>query len=179
MLRSFVLIAASIGASATAIAADELPRRKSGLWVMSVTRPGGAVPMTMQQCVDEKTDDIRPWMFKPTKHACKSQMKRDGSRIVFDSTCKLGATTAKTRSVFVGNYSSSYTQESTTTFSPLTAGMKEDVTRQSARWTGRCPAGMTAGDVVMPDGRKFNVHEITRLHANERDAAQQAGPQHR
>lgn len=159
MLRLLVLVVASIGASATAIAADNVPRRKSGLWAMSVMTPGASVPMTMQQCVDEKTDDLNATMAKQTKQACKSQMKRDGNRIVFDSTCKVGARTATTHGVFVGDFSSSYTHESTTTFDPPMAGMKDGVTKAVARWTGPCTAGMKAGDVVMSNGMKFNVND--------------------
>lgn len=166
MLRLFVFLVASIGATAAAVAADDLPRRKSGLWALSVIPPGASVPMTMQQCVDEKTDDINASMAQQSK--CKSQMKRDGNRIVFDSTCKLapagskpgvGATTSTTRGVFVGDFKTSYTHESTTTFDPPKAGMKEGVTKGAAQWTGPCKAGMKAGDVVMSNGMKFNVND--------------------
>jgi len=71
MLRLFVFIVASIGASASAVAADDLPRRKSGLWALSVIPPGASVPMTMQQCVDEKTDQVSATMAQQSK-ACTS-----------------------------------------------------------------------------------------------------------
>lgn len=167
MLRLFVLIAALIGTSAAAVAADDLPRRKSGLWALSVMPPGASVPMTMQQCVDEKTDQVGATMAQQGK-ACTSQTKRDGNRIVFDSICKLapagskpgvGATTATTRGVFVGDFRSSYTHETTTTFDPPKAGMKEGVTRGAAQWTGPCTAGMKAGDIMMSNGMKFNVND--------------------
>jgi hypothetical protein len=159
MFRLCVLMATALGVSSAAIAADEMPRRKSGLWAMSVLTPGAAVPMTMQQCVDEKTDDIAATMTDKTKQACKSQMKRDGGRLVFDSTCKLGATTATTRGVFVGDPKSSYTFESTTTFNPPMAGMRDGVTKATAQWTGPCTGGMKPGDVVMSNGMKFNVND--------------------
>lgn len=152
----FVLVVVSIGAS---VAADDLPRRKSGLWAMSVMPPGASVPLTMQQCVDEKTDDVSATMAQQSKQACKSQTKRDGNRIVFDSTCKVGATTSTTRGVFVGDFKSSYTHETTTTFNPPKAGMKEGVTKGAAQWTGPCTAGMKAGDIVMSNGMKFNVND--------------------
>ena len=44
--------------------------------------------------------------------------------------------TATTRGVLVGDLKSSYTHESTTTFSPPMAGMKEGVTKVAAQWTG-------------------------------------------
>lgn len=159
MFRLPVFIVAGFFASSAAIAADELPRRKSGLWAMSVTTPGASVPMTMQQCIDEKTDDIAATMADKTKQACKSQTKRDGGRLVFDSTCKLGATTATTRGVFAGDPNSSYTFESTTAYSPPMAGMRDGVMKATAQWTGPCTAGMKPGDVVMSNGMKFNVND--------------------
>ena len=157
MLRLLIFVFAAIGASAAV--ADELPRRKSGLWSLSVTMPGGSVPLTMQQCVDEKTDDVTAAMADKTKQACKSKTKRDGNRVVFDSTCNLGKTTSTTRGVFVGDFKSSYTHESTTTYNPPMAGMREGVTKGAAQWTGPCKAGMKAGDVVMSNGMKFNLND--------------------
>lgn len=159
MFRLGVLVAMALGLSSAAIAADDMPRRKSGLWSMSVLTPGAAVPMTMQQCVDERTDDITATMADKTKQACKSQMKRDAGRLVFDSTCNLKGTTATTRGVFVGDFKSSYSFESTTTFNPPMAGMRDGVTKATAQWTGPCTASMKPGDVVMSNGMKFNVND--------------------
>lgn len=159
MFRWYGLVALALGAGFPATAADDTPRRKSGLWAMSVLTPGASVPMTMQQCVDEKADDLTATMSDKTKQACKSQMKRDGTRLLFDSTCNLGQTTSTTRGVFVGDPKSSYTFESTTTFSPPRAGMRDGVTKGTAQWTGPCTAGMKPGDVVMGNGMKFNVND--------------------
>lgn len=104
MVRLLIFILATLGASAAA--ADELPRRKSGLWSMSVTMPGASVPLTMQQCVDEKTDDITAATADKSKQACKTQTKRNGDRLTFDSVCKTGKTTSTTRGVCVGDFKS-------------------------------------------------------------------------
>jgi hypothetical protein len=157
MVRLLIFILATFGASAAA--ADELPRRKSGLWSMSVTMPGASVPLTMQQCVDEKTDDITAVTADKSKQACKTQTKRNGDRLTFDSVCKTGKTTSTTRGVFVGDFKSGYTVESTTTFDPPMAGMREGVTKSAAQWSGPCKSDMKAGDVVMSNGMKFNVND--------------------
>ncbi|HVE88966.1 MAG TPA: DUF3617 family protein [Burkholderiaceae bacterium] len=155
------LMVVLLALSTPALAANELPRRKSGLWSMSMTLPGLSIPMTMQQCVDEKTDDMTVTMADNSKQACRSQSKRDGNRIVFDLTCKFGKTTSTTRGVFVGDPKSSYTFESTTTFNPPTPGMRDGVTKATAQWIGPCRAGMKPGDVVMSNGVKFNVNDRT------------------
>ena len=160
MLRLLIVVLAAIGAGAAM--ADELPRRKSGLWSISVTMPGASVPLTMQQCVDEKTDDVTAAMADKSKQSCKSTTKRDGNRVMFDSTCKLGKTTSMTRGVFVGDFKSSYTHESTTTFDPPMAGMRDGATKGAAQWAGPCKAGMKAGDVVMSNGMKFNINDAAK-----------------
>ena len=157
MNRLLILIfAALITGTATA---DELPRRKSGLWSMSITMPGASVPLTMQQCVDEKTDDITGTTAGQSK-TCRNQTKRTGDRLSFDSVCKVGKTTSTTRGVFVGDFKSGYTVESTTTFDPPTAGMREGVTKAAAQWSGPCQSNMKPGDVVMANGTKFNVNDF-------------------
>ena len=140
-------------------AADELPRRKSGLWSMSITMPGASIPLTMQQCVDEKTDDITGTMADKSR-TCRNQTKRTADRLSFDSICKTGKTTATTRGVYVGDFKSGYTVESTTTFDPPTAGMREGVTKAAAQWSGPCKSNMKPGDVVMSNGTKFNVNDF-------------------
>ena len=156
MNRLLILVFAALFASTAA--ADELPRRKSGLWSMSVTMPGASVPLTMQQCVDEKTDDITGTMADKSK-TCRNQTKRTGDRLSFDSICKTGKTTSTTRGVFVGDFKSGYTVESTTTFEPPVAGMREGVTKAAAQWTGPCKSDMKPGDVVMSNGARFNVND--------------------
>lgn len=160
-LRSFVLIVACT-TTAAAIAADELPRRKSGLWDISVPMSRTSPPMTMQQCVDEETVDITVVMSQPNNQVCKnrkSHIKRDGGRIVLESTCQLKDMTVTTRGVFAGDFNSSYTHESTTTYSPPIAATKDGTTKATAQWTGPCKAGMKPGDVVMSNGVKFNVND--------------------
>lgn len=159
MLRSLYVLAGLVVAVAPALAAAELPRRKSGLWSMSVMTPGSSVPMTMQQCVDEKSDDMLAALADKSKQQCKSQTRREGDRISFDATCKIGTRTSKTNGVFVGDPKSNYTFESTTTFDPPLPGARPGVTKATAQWTGPCRAGMKPGDVQMSNGVKFNMND--------------------
>lgn len=157
MNRLSVLIVAMLVANAAAAA--ELPRRKSGLWSMSVTMPGTSVPLTMHQCVDEKSDDITASMADKSKQACKTQTKRTGDRLAFESVCKSAKTTSTTRGVFVGDFKSGYTLESTTMVDPPAAGIRSGITKAAAQWAGACKPDMKPGDVVMSNGVKFNVND--------------------
>ena len=44
--------------SAWAEAPKDMPKRKSGLWDLSMKIDASPVPMRMQQCVDEKSDNL-------------------------------------------------------------------------------------------------------------------------
>ena len=44
--------------SAWADTPQDMPKRKSGLWELSMKMDAGPAPMRMTQCVDEKSDDL-------------------------------------------------------------------------------------------------------------------------
>ena len=157
MLRSSLVLALVL--AVPAVSAADLPRRKSGLWDISVLTPGAATAMTMQQCVDERTDDITATISGRAKESCQSRTRREGGKLLFDSTCKFGKTTSITNGVFTGDFTSNYAFEATTTVKPPTPGMKDGTTKATARWTGACKPGMKAGDVMMSNGMKFNIND--------------------
>ena len=157
MRRSWSVLMLILGVSAAAAA--DLPRRKSGLWDISVLPPGAATAMTMQQCVDERTDDVTATISGRAKETCQSHTRREGGKLLFDSTCKFGKTTSITSGVFTGDFTSNYAFAATTTVKPATPGMKDGATKATARWTGACKPGMKPGDVMMSNGMKFNIND--------------------
>jgi Protein of unknown function (DUF3617) len=138
-------------ASAVVLAAADLPRRKSGLWEVSMTVP--KMPeMRFQECVDQKNDD----MFKPPNpgdediSCSKVETRREGAGWVMNSVCKMEGTTATTRSVFTGNFESAFKAEHKSTYSPPLEGMREVTMTMNARWTGPCKPGQKPGEVDIP-----------------------------
>ncbi len=136
-------------------AASELPQRKSGLWEM---KTGGAAmqgqSMTMQMCIDQATDDALRNTGEVTAggQCSKVQIKRDGQRLITESTCKVENTTATTRGVFTGDFATAYKVETTTRYQPPLMGRAEDRMTIEARWLGPCKPGMKPGDMVLPGG---------------------------
>jgi hypothetical protein len=156
-----VVLAACVAAPACAV---DLPKRKSGLWEIVTLRegaakggPGSGAPI--QMCIDEKTDDLSRQMGEnASKDMCsKRDMRREGDRIVADSVCKFGETTAASHSVMTGKFDSSYEVDVRTKFQPAMMGMTESHTTMKARWVGPCAAGQRPGDVIMPNGMRMNV----------------------
>ena len=163
MRSLIILVVLSIGYGVAAAASADTPKRKSGLWEMKMsggTMPGG---MTMQQCVDQKSDDISK-MQEAKSNCTKNMVRRDGDKIVGESVCKMEGTTATTRTVFTGNLDSAYKAEIRSTYDPPMHGMRESSSTIAAKWLGPCLAGQKPGDLVMPGmpGGMPNMEELMK-----------------
>ncbi len=153
-------------ASAAAVASDDFPKRKSGLWEIR-TAPAGATSaqsggMTMQMCIDEKTDNaVQQETAGMVKERCSRQdVRRSGGQIVVDSVCKFGDTTATTHSVFTGSFDSSYRVDSRTVYDPPMAGNKESGAVIEARWLSPCKSDQRPGDMILGNGMKINMNDV-------------------
>lgn len=144
------LLLAILLLSAASASAEDAPRRKSGLWEISMSMPRMAAPMVSQQCVDEKTDDLgsRPQRGGPEKCSKKS-VRREGKNVIVESVCQVEGSTATTRGVFTGDFKTAYQGDMTTTFAPPMHGMAESKMSFQARVTGPCAPGQKPGEVTM------------------------------
>jgi hypothetical protein len=163
-MRSVIIfLALSIGCGVAGAASADAPQRKSGLWEMKMSSgqmPGG---MTIQQCVDQKSDDIGK-MQEPKSDCTKNVVRREGDKFVAESVCKMQGTTATTRAVFTGKFDSAYKADIKSTYDPPLHGMRESSSMMEAKWLGPCLAGQKAGDVVMPGmpGGMPNMGELMK-----------------
>lgn len=140
----------------------DMPKRKPGLWEIKMTTsmsPGA--PSVSQHCIDAKTDDMMQQRTQgmDQKACSKNSVRREGGKVIAESVCKFGETTATTKVVFSGDYSSRYRGDIHSTYSPPMRGMKESHSTLEAKWLGVCKAGQKPGDVIMPGmpgGGKFN-----------------------
>jgi hypothetical protein len=98
---------------------------------------------TMQQCIDQSTDDLmKNNMAGMEKPSCsKNEMRRDGDKIVSESVCKVGASTATTRAVLPAISTPAYKADIKSTYEPPLHGMKESTTVIDAKWVGACKPG--------------------------------------
>ncbi|BEP59787.1 DUF3617 family protein [Variovorax sp. V213] len=150
---------------AGAARALDYPPRKPGLWELSIQSDDGASKtpaMQTQQCIDGATDKAMREMGSSTgQQACSKQdMRTEGGRIVVDSVCRIGNTTATTHSVITGDFGTGYRMESRSSYNPPMMGRKEGTAIVEAKWVGPCKAGQKPGDMMMSNGMKMNVLEI-------------------
>jgi len=150
--------------------AADMPKRKPGLWEIKMTSaggPSGGGPMVSQHCIDAKTDDLLQQRTQGMgKQACsKNSVRREGGKVIAESVCKIGASTATTKTVFSGGFSSNYRGDIHSTYDPPMMGMKEGRSTIEAKWLGACKPGQKPGDVIMPGmpgGGKFNMEEMRK-----------------
>lgn len=151
-------------AAAMPAMAIDYPARKPGLWEIQTgdgTAAKGA-SQTIQQCIDAASDKaLRDMGQGMGKDACSRQeMRNEGGKLVVDSVCKIGSTTATSHAVMSGDFSSAYRMESKSTYSPPLMGRAEGSAVIEAKWIGPCKAGQKPGDMIMSNGMKMNVLEM-------------------
>lgn len=154
-MKRFLLLSMLCLLAAGASAADA-PKRKSGLWEVSMSSPQMPTPMVSRQCVDEKTDDMSKGPSRGGAQKCSKQsVRREGANVIVESVCQFDGTTATTHGVFSGDFTTSYKGEMTTRYAPPLHGTAETKMSFQARLTGPCAPGQKPGDVTtqgMPGG---------------------------
>ncbi len=142
--------------AATCALAQEAPKRKSGLWEISMTMPQMPGPMVSRQCVDQATDDFSRSPSRNASEKCsKKSVRREGGTVIVETVCQVEGSIATTRGVFTGDFTSAYKGEMTTKFAPPMNGMAESKMTFQARHSGPCAPGQKPGDVAvqgMPGG---------------------------
>ncbi|RIX75487.1 DUF3617 domain-containing protein [Acidovorax cavernicola] len=161
--RLFSIAVAACLLAGPALAID-YPARKPGLWEIQ-TGEGGATTakaapgQTIQQCIDAATDKAMREMGQGMgKDMCSKQdLRLEGVKLVIDSVCKIGSSTATSRAVMSGDFSSAYRVESKSTYNPPLMGRTEGTSVIDAKWVGPCKPGQKPGDMVMANGMKMNM----------------------
>jgi hypothetical protein len=159
---SALLIAGAV-MSRSAWAENEYPPRKPGLWQVDMAMTGGPMPpQQMKMCIDQGTDAE---MFKMGMNASqgmcdKPDIRRSGSTVTVSTVCRMGDSQMSTQAVTKFTGDTAYHTDANTRFNPPMAGREQSTVTQDAKWTGPCPTGMVAGDVMMPNGMKMNMKQM-------------------
>jgi len=164
-MRHAAAICAAFLCTTAGIAAD-YPSLKPGLWESQVLRQEGQstkMPVT-QLCIDASMiKDMMQMGQSMQKSMCsRNDMHFSGNKFYAEAECNFGGSTMKSKSVTAFSGDSAYRTEVHATYDPAFMGQKESTTVVEAKWKGSCPAGMQAGDVVMPGGMKMNMRMLNQ-----------------
>ncbi|MCB1914309.1 MAG: DUF3617 family protein [Rhodocyclaceae bacterium] len=148
------------------VLAEELPKRKPGLWEIKTTMSVlGGQQMVMRQCIDESTDaDLLAQATRQQGDCDPPRITREGAHTTIETACRVNGGTASTRGEFSGAYESHYTGEVVTRFDPPQHGMQEARMQIDARWSGPCPPGQKPGSAQMqlPGVGNINLPEMLK-----------------
>ena len=157
-------IAVAAGATLPA-AAQDMPKRKSGLWeiTMDSSAPKGAPPRTMTQCVDAAKDDLarQAGQQMQAENKCSTtNMKQSAGRMSFDSACDFGTMKLASQTMISGDFNTSYKMVIKSKFDPPMMGMADSTTTMDAKYVGACKPGQRPGDTTMPGAPTMNVYDM-------------------
>lgn len=149
------------------VSAEDLPKRKPGLWEVTVASDRSP-QQVMKQCTDENTDsqmmETGNSMADSMGVKCsKKELRKEGDTYISESECTFGSTVLKSKTEFSGNFDTEYSGHSASTYNPPLMGMTGNNTNIHARWLGACEPGQVPGDMVMSDGRKLNINALSKL----------------
>ena len=130
--------------------------------------------ISMQQCVDAKTDEVMQAdsAANAQRDCSKRDVQKSGNTITIDSVCTTAGKPKTAHTVINGSFDSGYTM----TITSETEGMPARTLNIEAKWLGPCAADQKPGDTIMPNGVKMNVLEMKQGAAPS--AATGAPPQH-
>jgi hypothetical protein len=122
-----------------------IPFRKAGLWQQTVARDGVQLPISSQICVDQASEEERLQTVYGTCLSIKIGHNPDGSR---DYAC-------------VHHNGVGPIERVTGDDKRKVMDSQESVV-MTATWLGPCKAGQRGGDVILANGAKENVLDMTK-----------------
>src|SRR5262249_18565586 len=152
--------------------AAEMPPRKAGLWELKMTLEGRNIAMpSFQHCIDAATDKQMNTLgagMRP-EQCSKKDVQVAGSTITMDSVCDLGnGMTATSHAVVTGDFNSAYVVKvnSKRSGGPEVPGMPPETNMTiEAKWLGPCKADQKPGDMMMGNGMKMNINDLSKAGA--------------
>ena len=165
-LAAFSMVAVALAAAAAF--AQDVPKRKSGLWEITMDRGAaasgkGAPLMTMSQCVDQARDDLFRQMGQQMERdnkCSRTNVKQSGGRLSFDASCDFGTMKTSSSTMITGDFNAAYKVEIHSKFEPPIMGKSEGTTLMEAKWVGACKPSQRPGDVTMPGGMTMNIYDM-------------------
>jgi hypothetical protein len=144
----------------SSVSAVDLPKRKAGLWEVTLQMAGGKMPpQTVKFCTDAATDEALFQLGTNTadQMCSRKDISRNGDVVTMDTECKMGESKMTSHAVMTFTGDTAYKTAIQSHMDPPMMGRSETSMTQDARWTGACPADMQPGDMMMPNGIKMNL----------------------
>jgi hypothetical protein len=163
-MRSVTLLFAAAICSSTIVWADDIPRRRPGLWeITRITVDANNPARTSRICIDSATETmLRDMGSSFARNACsKAEVSASGNVVTVDSICQLGESRSMNHTVITSSGDTAYHHVATTRFDPPLFGRADSTSEMDGKWIGPCAADMRPGDVITAMG-KVNLVDRTQ-----------------
>jgi hypothetical protein len=87
----------------------------------------------------------------------KNEFKKTATGFETSAECQAGTSTMVSHGVFTGDFTSSYSGEVKTSFTPPLFGQGTSTLSIAAKFLGPCTGGLKPGDILLDNGMKTNV----------------------
>jgi hypothetical protein len=162
-----LVLAGAIGTAVAAVSEADFPKLKAGQWEMTTqsANAAGAPPTKTTMCTDAALQrEVIALGAGMSRDMCsKTDVKRDGQRVVTTAECRIGESNIKSRAVMTVQGDSRYKTEITATYDPPFMNMRDSKTTLEGKYVGACRDGLVPGDFVSANGRKFNIKALATL----------------
>lgn len=157
------VVAVFVLSGTAAVAADDMPVRKAGLWKQThyegkqTKEPESVV----YQCVDEASEKaMREAGMNMSGVTCSEDvLQKKGDTLVGRSVCQIAGSQITTDYVISGNFNTRYRVESHSRNEPPLFGEAQSESVILAEWQGACKPGQKPGDMIIEeDGQTHTIN---------------------
>jgi hypothetical protein len=168
-----LLLSAAVGfviyLPTAARATDDPPPLHPGLWEARTSfpsRPNAGAEVT-RVCIDRQTQGR---MLQQTSlamlHMCsRHEYGMHAGRFVTSSYCTIAGSIIEGRTETTFSHDTAYHTEVVGRITPVGRTVASQRTTIDARYVGKCPADMKAGDMTLPNGQRLNLLEMSAVLA--------------
>lgn len=142
------------------VEAADLPKKlQAGLWDVSVNSDQLLQPVSYKMCLDSSSElqnKVIQSGSQGSDSCTKAERHISGSQLTVDSVCTVGQSQVTSHAVATVE-SKSFKIEVHSHNEPAIRDKTDTTVTQTATWTGKCPSDMKPGDLMMANGKKFQI----------------------
>ena len=145
-------------------AAQDFPKMHAGLWktttvTQSADPANPSTPHVSSICLDASVQQLMVQFSQGliSGICSKHDLRVSGSTVESDSVCDLMGSRTTTHSTMKFSGDTRYHADAHTTYEPAAHGRTQSDTAIDGKYVGPCPAGMSPGDLTLPNGKMINV----------------------
>ena len=162
-MRIHWLIVTAVALTPALTQADDLPKRKPGLWeIVGTSDRDNSQSHTVKMCTDDKTQEVfAHFGDQMGKNRCsKRDVQNQGTQVITDTVCNIAQSQVTSHTVMTFDSATSFTIQIHSHYDPALFGRTESNSTQTGKWVSACPADMKPGDMLSPNGVRIYLNAV-------------------